>query len=520
MKTRAQGRRPVGGRRRKRASGTKGKRIAGSRSAGRRGLPPVHVRLHIENQRLYTLLELSTLLSSTRNVNQLFKLLAIQTSSLLNAERTSIFVYDAARNELWSKVAEGTGRKTIRIPSNRGIAGHVLRTGEMLNVRDAYQHPAFLKEVDRQTGFVTRTILGCPMRSHSGECTGVIEALNKRAGVFTTQDEKMLMSIAALAAVSLENSFLIEGQMDLFESFIESSVHALGDRDQMTYGHTIRVAYFADKLARAISDCRHTPFDKITFSEEDLRKLRFAALLHDIGKITVPEAILNKRDKLFDHEVEQIRQRFDHIKLAEKIRALENGGADAHGYRRFCQRLDQDFELILRLLPPGPVSDADRQVLDGMCRTIYRINGRDVPQLTEREYRHLVLARGNLTEDEFELMKAHVKKTWDILAKIYWPKDLKQIPVWASSHHERMDGTGYPLGLKAAEIPIEGQILAVADIFDALTATDRPYKKRNSISEAKNILQGMATAGHVNPDMVELMGTLQDRDLSPGAERV
>lgn len=457
-----------------------------------------------ENRRLYTLLEFSTLLSSTRGVDQLLKFLAVHTSSLLGAERTSIFIYDEVKRELWSKVAEGTGRKSIRVPVNKGIIGLVYRKGTLLNVSDAYRHPEFNRDVDVATGFHTRNILAAPMRSQQGAAIGVIEVLNKKSGGFTDQDGKMLMSIASLAAVALENSFLIESQINLFESFIESSIHALGERDRITYGHTIRVAFYADRIARAISDCGRPPFKSIHYTEETLKKLRFAALLHDIGKITVPESILNKKDKLTPQELETIESRFERFKLSEKIRALENGGPDLAAYRRFCAELDREYALVLRNRTPGPVTEEDRGEFDRMRRSTYRIGADEIPHLTEPEYQHLVISKGNLTPDEFTIMKDHVKKTWDILGKIRWPKDLREIPIWAATHHERPNGTGYPHGLKGDEIPLEGQILAVADIYDALTSADRPYKTRIPVDEAKKILRQAAEAGHVNKDIVEL----------------
>ena len=471
--------------------------------------------LREENKRLYTLLEFSTLLSSTRGVDQLLKVLAVHTSALLDAERTSVFVYDEGKEELWSKVAEGTGRKTIRVSADKGIVGLVLHKDKLVNIRDAYRNSHFNRDVDKLTGFHTRNILAAPMRSHTGAVIGVLEILNKKSGAFTAQDGKMLMSIASIAAVALENSLLIESQVNLFESFIESSIHALGERDRITYGHTVRVALYADRLAVADSVCGRPAFKSILYAQDALRKLRFAALLHDIGKITVPEAILNKKDKLNPHDVEGISTRFEKIKLLEKIRALENGGLDRSAYDLFCGRLDADLDLIRRNLVPGAVTPEEKREFDRMRGAKFNIGDESVPQLSETEYEHLVLAKGNLSPAEFTVMQDHVKKTWDILAKIYWPKDLKDIPLWAASHHERPNGTGYPMGLKGAEIPLEGQILAVADVFDALTAADRPYKKRIAIEEAKNILSQMASAGHVNKDIVGIFLEQPDEMFMP-----
>ena len=485
-----------------RSQSAKGEGVSMKGGGGRRA--PARQALAEENDRLYTLLELSTLLSSTRGVDQLLKFLAMETSVLLGAERTSIFIYDESREELWSKVAEGTGRKMLRVPSDRGIAGLALRKGKLVNVPDVHRHPDFNPDVDKQTGYHTRNILAAPMRSHGGGVTGVMQVLNKKSGAFRPQDEKMLMSIASIASVALENSLLIESQINLFESFIESSIHALGERDRITYGHTVRVALYSDRIARAISASGRAPFKRIHYSEESLRKLRFAALLHDICKITVPEAILNKRDKLEPHEIEAIRLRFGQIKLAEKIRALENGGLNPESYRSFCAGLDSDLDRIRRNITPGAVSAEDKGAFERMRRSVYRIADDPTPQLTETEYQHLVLAKGNLSDEEFKVMKDHVRKTWDILAKIHWPKDLKEIPVWAATHHERPNGTGYPQGLKGDEIPLEGQILAVADIYDALTAADRPYKKRIPEPEAQKILRDTAAAGHLNADLVTL----------------
>lgn len=485
-----------------RRPGTKGK---GVRS---RGLPAAKDEtlrfLQAENDRLFTLLELSSLLSSTRDVDGLFEMLAVQTSVLLGAARTSIFIYDEANNQVWSKVAEGEGKKILRISADTGIVGVAIRASRIVNVPNAYRHPAFNADVDRQTGFQTRNILATPIRSHTGEITGVLEVLNKRGGPFNEQDEKMMTSIAALAGVALQNSFLIEDQLDLFESFIESSIHALGERDKITYGHTIRVAKYADMIARAMTESVREPFKSVRYSEEDLQKLRFAALLHDIGKITVPETILNKREKLEKHEVESIRARFECFKLTEKIRKMENGGLDVAGYARFCGSLDRDLDIIRRNLTPGPVTPEDCAELERMRKAVMFVDGVPQPQMTENEFGHLTLHHGNLTDEEFTVMKDHVRKTWDILGKIDWPKYLREVPYWASTHHERPNGTGYPMGLKEGDIPLEGQILAVADIYDALTAADRPYKMRIPVSEARAILRHAGEIGQVNLAIVEL----------------
>jgi HD-GYP domain-containing protein (c-di-GMP phosphodiesterase class II) len=284
-----------------------------------------------------------------------------------------------AKKELWSRIAQGLRDLEIRFPMHLGIAGSVATTGETINIPDAYQDSRFNPEVDRKTGYRTRSILTMPMRNKRGEVIGVFQCLNKEGGAFTREDEQLLEALSSQTAIAIENAQLYEDQKKQFNSIIEVLASSIDARDPYTAGHSQRVMEYTVGTA-----------EEMNFSKKGLEVLRLAALLHDYGKIGVHDAILRKP--------------------------------------------------------------------------------------------------GNLTKEEYQAIQEHVVKTKEILENLYFSEDLKEIPVIAAFHHERVDGTGYPFHLRDGEIPLGGKIMAVADVFDALTS-NRPYRNPCTTEEAFAMLE-------------------------------
>jgi HD-GYP domain-containing protein (c-di-GMP phosphodiesterase class II) len=353
-------------------------------------------------QRLEVILDITRRLMSVTDLDALLRTMAEATSDLLAADRATIYVVDRERNELWSRVALGAGE--IRFPVGVGIAGSVAQTGEAINIADAYQDPRFNREIDRLSGYHTKSLLTFPMKGNEGRVIGVFQVVNKRGGgPFTDSDEETLASLGASAAVAVENAQLIAEQKRLWQSLIETLAVTVDARDQQTAGHSQRVTRYAAVIGGAMG-----------WGGKELEKLQAAALLHDYGKIAVRDQFLQK---------------------------------------------------------PGKLDDA-----------------------------------------EFAYMKAHAEKTAEFLAHLVFPHDMREVPLIAAQHHERMDGKGYPKGLGADRIHIGARIVAAADVFDALTAP-RYYKPAYPLEKTLEIMDGM-TGQHLDPRVMQAL-----HDALPELER-
>jgi len=333
--------------------------------------------LQRENARLHSLLDATQSLSSEMDLTILLERIMDVVKINLHAERCTVFLLDKEKNELWSKVAIGL-KQEIRFPADKGIAGYVATSGEVLNIPDAYADFRFNPEIDKKTGYKTKNMLTMPMRDKHNQMLGVFQVLNRKGGPFNVEDEELLTAIASIAASAIENAILYEEIRKSFVSFVETLSTTLDARDYITSGHSRRVTLYSVQIARLMR-----------LPDSDLNRIRYAALLHDIGKIGVPEMVLFKNKKLSD--------------------------------------------------------------------------------------------------EEYEIIKRHASLSKSILRKIHFQKELSSVPEIASAHHEKIDGSGYPDGLKGEEIPLGGKILAVCDVFDALTSR-RQYRDRMEIEKVIEIL--------------------------------
>ncbi len=342
--------------------------------------------------RLEVILDITRRLMSVTDLDALLRLIAEATTELLEADRATIFLVDTDRGELWSKVALGNDIGEIRFPIGVGISGQVATTGLTINIPDAYADARFNPEPDRRSGYTTRTLLTYAMKAHDGRVIGVFQAVNKKGGPFNEDDEDTLSSLAASAAVAVENAQLVSEQRQLWKTLIETLAVTIDARDQQTAGHSQRVTRYAEVIGRERG-----------LTGDDLEKLRAAALLHDYGKIAVRDGVLQKA--------------------------------------------------------------------------------------------------GKLDEREFAYMKAHAEKTGEFLAHLEFPRNMRDVPLIAAQHHERMDGKGYPRGLPGAEILLGARIVACADVFDALTSP-RYYKPAYPIAKTLEIMDGMA-GDHLDREVMD-----------------
>ncbi|MFI5341729.1 MAG: HD-GYP domain-containing protein [Candidatus Methylomirabilales bacterium] len=478
------------------------------------------LRLQTRVEKLTALLDVGKAMASERNLDRLLQLILGEVTKVMEAERSSLFLVDRERNELWSKIAQGLEVREIRIKIGMGISGYVAQTGEILNIQDAYADSRFNQETDRRTGYRTRSMLCAPMLNKLNEVIGVLQVLNKRDGVFTAEDEDLLLALSSQAAVAVENAILYEDIQKLFEGFIKASVYAIESRDPSTSGHSERVAILTVGLAEQVDRYHSGPYGDVRFSPEDIRELRFASLLHDFGKVGVREPVLVKANKLYDEELDLVVSRFKLIKRGVENDALQKKlglaitlgpGSDAAqadvdtDLRQRLAEVDDQLQFILEANKPTVLPKGGfERILEIATHTFMDVDGKRTPYLTTHEAESLSIAKGSLTVEERQQIESHVTHSFRFLRQIPWTKDLRRIPPVAYAHHEKLNGTGYPSGLRGDDIPFQAKMMAICDIYDALTASDRPYKRAMPPERALEILGFEVRNGFVDAELVRL----------------
>jgi len=455
--------------------------------------------------KLQSILEVAKAMTVERNLDRLLALINDEAAKVAEADRCSIFLVDRERSELWSKVAHGT--REIRIPLGTGIAGAVAARGEVVRIADAYADPRFNKQVDAGTGYRTRSILCVPMWNTRREITGVLQALNRRDGDFSEEDAELLVALGGQAASAVENAMLNEEIERLFEGFVKASVLAIEQRDPTTAGHSGRVATLVVALARAVEQARPPAWRDVSFDAAAIQQLRYAGLLHDFGKVGVREHVLVKADKLYPHELELLRARFDVIRgqlEVERLQRRVDGGDPASVADRIAE-LDRFWEILVIANRPT-VLPAEASVALGeiASRSFVDRRGEKRPYLTPTEMTLLSIPKGSLSDGERLEIESHVTHTYHFLEQIPWTRALKRVPEIAYGHHEKLDGKGYPRHLPGPAIGVEARMMAIADIYDALTASDRPYKKAMPTEKALDILRDEAKRGSLDPELLDV----------------
>lgn len=458
-----------------------------------------------EQQRLLTLVEIGRTLRSCDGLDACLCGIAELTSRMFAAERSSIFLYDASTNELVSRVAEGLDESSeIRFSANKGLAGHVALTGETLNIPDAYDDSRFNQDSDKQTGFRTRAVLAAPLYGYNQRVVGVLQVLNKTGGGrFEREDEQLLEAVAGQCAVVLDNAKLVSDLDQVFETFIDAASQAIDQRDPTTAGHSRRVTHYTLNLARAVHYSDAPAFRNKTYDRRTLRQLRYAGLLHDFGKIGVREAVLCKVNKLhpgFDQALEnRVARAMEKRKTEYLLETVKSGQVNDSEVIARVQEMDAECEELLAMIQAMNLSGAR---IEGAIERLQTLKEEGL--LTREELDYLSITRGNLAEHEWEEMKSHASKSYQVLKRITWPEDLMEVPRIAHGHHEKLNGTGYPLGISSDEIHFDSKVMCVADIYDALTCSDRPYKKAMPHDRAMSILREEVERGALDGDLVEL----------------
>ncbi len=472
---------------------------------------------------------------------------------ILRASR-EITTSDAGSLYLVEEVSESEKRLRFKLTQNdsvpvsfteftmpidrRSIAGYVADTGEMLHLADVYELPPdspfkFNRRWDEESGYRSKSMLTIPMKNTKGEILGVLQLLNSKRHfetkltlqnveeavvAYDPRQRELALSLASQAAVAYENNILYQSIETLFEGFVKAAVTAIEQRDPTTSGHSFRVSRYTCGLAEAVDKCSAGPYAEVRFSREEMKEIRYAALLHDFGKVGVREEVLVKAKKLYPSKLEIIQHRFDYIRkeieghfLHRKLEALE-GRQSAEVLRHLDEEmrlrlaeLDDYFEFVLKCNEPTVLPEGNfEKLLDLAKRTYGDARGVERTYLSPEEVRFLSIPKGSLDPDERLQIESHVIHTFNFLAQIPWTKEIKEIPSIARAHHEKLDGTGYPYKLTAPQIPPQAKIMTISDIFDALSASDRPYKKAVPIERALNILTMEVKGGQLDPDLYQL----------------
>ncbi len=473
-----------------------------------------------EAGKLALLLQMSTILASEKELDVLLTEIVGHTTSMMGCERSSVLLADHGTNELYALVAEGLDCKELRFSMDKGIAGYVARTGESLNIPDAYADARFNQAVDKATGFRTVSILCMPLLDRAGRTLGVIQCLNNKnpSGKivpFDQSEEVFLSAVAGQASILLENSSLNRRMDKLFEAFVIATSRSIDDRDPCTSGHSRRVTAYSLNLARAVHECNVPPFDQHVYTRERMRQLRYACLLHDAGKIGVRENVLCKATKISVAALEAVRERFKYMREKSRADGLAKCLAEKLDPEKYLAEHHEPHLLklsdALALIEAVNVATFTSPEQADKLRVLEALTW-----ITPAECENLSVIRGNLTATEWEDMRSHVTKSYRMLLPIPWPEEMRDLPEVAYAHHEKYDGSGYPRRLKAGEIPFDGHIMCVADIYDALTASDRPYKKAIPHERAKKILmEEEAAKGKILPELVELFFAQKCYEISP-----
>jgi HD-GYP domain-containing protein (c-di-GMP phosphodiesterase class II) len=454
----------------------------------------------------------------------------------------------AALRFLWAQndsVSVPFEQTTVEI-SNASIAGHIALTGESVQLEDAYDAPPGLPytinhDFDAKLGYRTKSILAVPMCNEKDEVVGVLQLINSKRNPgakltsssavaaqvvpFTLHHRKLLLSLASQAAVALQNSRLLASIENLFEGFVRASVVAIEQRDPATCGHSARVARLTLALAEAVNRTTTGPLAHIHFTPAQKKELRYAALLHDFGKVGVREDILLKKEKLYPAQLELLRHRFLFAKrssetelLRAKLELLLTHGEHAYKraaqqadirFQKYCAELDALWDCILQCnVPSAPPEDARLRLIEAAARTYPDLDGISRRLITDEETRLLSIPQGSLDPLERAHMEDHVTYTVRFLSQIPWTPEVRGVIAIAGAHHEKLNGSGYPHRLSGENISVQTRMLTIVDVFDVITASDRPYKKAFSPQEALDILRAEVAAGAIDPNLFELFADL------------
>jgi HD-GYP domain-containing protein (c-di-GMP phosphodiesterase class II) len=510
--------------------------------------------------------EIGMALSSQKDIQVLLNLILEKAREITRADAGSLYLV----------VEEAEGRRHLRFMLTQNdsvefpfkeftlplaedsMAGYTALRGEVLNFADAYKIPRempfrFNDRYDRDSGYRTQSLLTLPMRNAKSEVLGVLQLINskhdpaarlrtaadvaKQVQPFQPRSVRLALSLASQAAVAYENRRLYEDIQTLFEGFVSAAVTAIEQRDPTTSGHSLRVAAYTEGLAEVVDRTSSGPYSGEHFDLEQMKEIRYAALLHDFGKVGVREDVLVKAKKLYPLQMDLLKQRFDYIRkeleanmVRRKLQTfLERDRGDAlseiarlsEDFDQRLSRIEDYLEFIVAANEPTLLEEGQFRKLREIAQQYFvDTKGIEKPYINADEARLLSIPKGSLDESERLQIEAHVVYTFNFLTQIPWTKELRGVPEIARAHHEKLNGKGYPYKLHSDQIPLPAKMMSVCDIFDALTASDRPYKRAVPIDRAFGILDDCARNNEIDSELVRLFreSKLYERVIAPASK--
>lgn len=473
-------------------------------------------------------------LSAEQDKNRLVEMILLEAKQACNADGGTIYLrsdmdtleFAIVRNDTLQLAQGGTTGVMTALPpipifvdgapNRKNVATWAAHTGQTINIADAYDAKGFdfsgTKSFDQRSGYRSKSFLTCPLVNNEGRVIGVLQLINARdhktGGVipFALDKQRIVEALASQAAIALDNKLLLEAQKKLLESFIKLIASAIDAKSPYTGSHCERVPVITEMIAKAACEVTEGPLAGFNLSKEEWYELHIAAWLHDCGKVVTPVHVMDKATKLetICDRLEMVRVRYELLKRDLEIAELR-GEISAEERARRAAELDEELGFLEVSNVGGEFLSPDKQerVRRVALRT-YSLAGKERPLLEEDEIENLVISRGTLTEKERLVINGHMVQTIKMLEALPFPRNLRRVPEYAGGHHEKLDGTGYPKGLYAGDMSVPARIMAIADVFEALTARDRPYKKAKTLSETMKIMGFMKRDNHLDPDLFDL----------------
>lgn len=512
----------------------------------------IEVKHYAEDQikHINQLTSIGLALSAEKNISKLLEIIVDESRELSNADGGTLYIVDDDKKHLRFEIMQNDTMKTrmggtsgVEIslpkvplyidgkPNHSNVSSYTALTGEPVNIPDVYEAEGFdftgPRKYDATTGYLSKSMLVIPMKNHENNIIGVLQLLNAKdpetgdVVAFSTEYVDLIGCLASQAAVALTNTQLIQDLRNLLYAFIKSIATAIDKKSPYTGGHINRVVSLTMMLAETINNTNKGMFKNVNFNENEMEELKLAAWMHDVGKITTPEYVMDKSKKLetIFNRISLIETRFQVIAksienkyLSRKVELMQNGKTNGSKIKQLdnelagnIKLLQEELDFIKKCNNPGEfLSDDKIEKIKEIANKTYSFNNMDYQYLTEDEIKNLCIQKGSLTEEERKIIENHATMTLKMLKELPFPQKLANVPEYAAGHHEKLDGSGYPRGLTKKELSIQSRIMAVADIFEALTAKDRPYKKPMKLSQAVKIMGFMKKDRHIDPDIYDL----------------
>ena len=501
-------------------------------------------------ERIKRLNEIGLSLSRENDINVIFELIMEEARYITHADGRTLYMksvdgksmrFEIVRNDSMKTIMGGTSGVEITWPApplfdeegnpnHKNVVSYAAHTGETINVKDAYVEEGFdfsgAKDMDESTGYHSKSFLTVPLKNHEDEIIGVMQLLNSidqktgKVQSFSSEMQQQVESLASQGAVALTNKRLVAELKNLFESFIKLIATAIDKKSPYTGGHCERVPEIAMLLADAVEKTKSGKYKDFSMTEEERYELFIASWLHDCGKVATPPHVVDKGVKLetITDRIEVVDTRFEVLKrdaemefLNKQIKFLKNGTKNGvlnkakSDLGKIIKQLNDDQAFIQKTNHGGEFMEAnDQERVADIGKYKWNLKGKKINFLDKTDIRNLQIPKGTLLPEEREIINDHIVITIDMLEKLPYPKNLRNVPEFAGGHHEKLDGTGYPKGLKEEEMSTQAKIMAIADIYEALTAEDRPYKDGKKLSQAMRIMGYMKKDYHIDGDLFEI----------------